>query len=63
MRWHLIGIDFHGRWRSGWTRLDLRGNSVLSHHGWYSLEWARGPDIEWFKNIRRQRHAIEAGAD
>jgi hypothetical protein len=63
MRWQLIGIDFHSRWRSGSTQLDLRGNSFFYHHGWYSLEWARGSDIEWFKSIRRQRHAIEAGTD
>lgn len=52
-KWKLIGIDFHRRWRSGYTRLDLNGDSLLSHHGWYSLEWARGEHIEAFKAFRR----------
>jgi len=58
MRWHLIGIDFHRRWRSGRTRLDLHGNSVLVHHGWYSLEWARGPYVNWFRSERENDHMM-----
>lgn len=53
MRWKLIGIDFHRRWRSGRTILDLAYNSLLTHHGFYSLEWARGPHIEYYRGVRR----------
>lgn len=52
-RWNLIKIDFHRRWRGGITCLDLKGDNILSHHGWYSLQWARGPHIEYYRAARR----------
>lgn len=52
-RWKLIGIDFHLRWRGGLTRLDINGDSLLAHHGFYSLEWARGEFTEYFRGVRR----------
>jgi len=51
--WKCIGIDFHGRWREGTTRLDLSGNSLLSHWGWFTLEWAREPYVDYFREVRR----------
>lgn len=39
--WKLIGIDFHRRWREGKTRCDLRGDNIIAHHGFFSLEWER----------------------
>lgn len=58
VRWKLIGIDFHDRWRGGQTRLDLNGDSLLVHHGFYSLEWARGPHVGYFKMQRRADAAM-----
>ena len=53
MRWKLIGIEFH-RWRTGTTWLDrFRGNSVVEHHGFYSLEWARGENVEFCRALRQ----------
>lgn len=57
-RWKLLGIDFHKRWRSGMTWLDnAGGDHLLSHHGFYSLEWARGQHLEYFRASRRHRLA------
>lgn len=53
MRWRLLGINFHWRWRRGRTILDLSYNSVLAHHGLYSLEWARGPHVDHYRRIRQ----------
>ncbi len=53
MRWQLIGIDFNNRWRSGATRLDLNGDCIVVHHGFYNLEWARGPHVEHFCAFRK----------
>jgi hypothetical protein len=55
--WKLLGIDFHWRWREGKTILDLRNESVLVHHGFYSLEWARGPHLNYFRAERRVRRS------
>lgn len=52
MRWKLLGIDFHWRWREGRTILDLHYDSMLVHHGFYSLEWARGPHIDYYRRVR-----------
>lgn len=57
MKWKLIGIDFHRRWRSGRTIIDLSYNNVLVHHGFYSLEWARGPHIDWYRADRASRRS------
>lgn len=65
MRWHLIGIDFHRRWRSGETHCDcMNGDNRIVHHGWYSLEWARGPHLEWFRAVRAycKSHNLQAPA-
>jgi len=56
-RWRLIGIDFHRRWRTGYTRLDMTGDSLLSHHGFYSLEWARGVFLSYYRDARRAHFA------
>jgi hypothetical protein len=58
MRWKLIGIEFHKRRREGYTRLDGTGNSLLSHHGWWTLEWARGEFVDYYRALRRQRHRL-----
>lgn len=56
MRWKLLGIDFHWRWRSGMTWLDNAGGDHLwSHYGFYSLEWARGDNINYFRADRAAR--------
>jgi hypothetical protein len=57
LRWKFIGIDFHRRWRSGKTILDLSYNCLLSHHGFYSLEWARGPHIDHYRSVRAERRS------
>lgn len=53
-RWRLIGIDFHRRWRGGNTRLDMSGYSMLSHHGFFTLEWAREPHVEYYRRVRAE---------
>jgi hypothetical protein len=53
MGWKLLGVDFH-RWRSGRTILDLSHNSMLVHHGFYSLEWARQPHVEFYRTVREK---------
>lgn len=52
MKWKLLGIDFHWRWREGRTILDLCHNSMLVHHGFYSLEWARGEHVDYYRRVR-----------
>ncbi|MDB5606691.1 MAG: hypothetical protein JWP25_3591 [Bradyrhizobium sp.] len=60
-KWRLLGIDFHGRWRAGRTWLDSAGGDHLwSHHGFYSIEWARGPHLEYYRGQRRARASMEA---
>lgn len=60
-RWKLLGIDFHKRWRAGRTWLDYAGGDHLwSHHGFYSLEWAKGPHLEYYRSDRRARAASES---
>jgi hypothetical protein len=56
-RWHFLGIEWHRRWREGKTWLDnAGGDHLLVHHGFYSLEWARGPDVDFY----RARKAAQA---
>lgn len=56
--WRYLGIEFHWRWRDGKTWLDnAGGDHLLVHHGLYSLEWARGEHIGYFRMDRRRRLA------
>jgi hypothetical protein len=58
MRWKLLGIDFHWRWRTGQTWLvNPDGNHMISHHGFYSLEWARGASFASIQEYRMRRKA------
>lgn len=54
MGWKLIGIDLHRRWRGGATWCDCHGgDNLIVHHGFYSLEWARGPNIDAYRSMRQ----------
>lgn len=51
--WMLIGFLFH-KWRTGKTWNDTAGGDHLTvHHGWYSLEWARGKNIDFYRSLLR----------
>lgn len=53
MEWALLGFEINRRWHKGKTWLDTAGGDhLLVHHGWFSLEWARGPHVAHFKAIR-----------
>jgi hypothetical protein len=41
MKWRIIGIEFHRRWREGGTWLDLGRRHYLSHCGFWTLEYKR----------------------
>lgn len=60
IKWKLLGIDFHARWREGKTWLDYAGGDHLwMHHGFWSLEWARGPHLEHYRADRLARTKSE----
>lgn len=47
LRWH-----WHRKWREGKTWLDTAGGDhLLMHHGFYSIEWARGKHVEYFRAL------------
>ncbi len=52
MRWTFLGIEFHRRYREGRTYLDLSHCHMLDHWGWFSLEWARGPHVDYYRAVR-----------
>jgi hypothetical protein len=39
MRWRIIGIEFHRRWREGGTWLDMDRRHYLSHCGFWTIEY------------------------